>query len=186
MSTNTGRAPRVEDAVDRGDEGQRGHQHLVAGPDAERLQDEMQPRRAGIHRDGIGDVVLLGERLLEGAHLRPHRDPAAVDDRSERRLLILAEDRLGHQHHGVRQRRVRIQKNCVCLHVGSLARLEGRQQAGASDRFRFQRIALERGHHVVPAEILRLLEVLDAADVEPHALVQEGPHRKALSPACRG
>ena len=89
----------IEDAVRGGDEGERRHEDLVAGSDAQSFQDQVERGRAGIHGDRVARVVLLGEGAFEGANPIPHGDPAAVDDLGEGRLLLLPKYGLrDHQH----------------------------------------------------------------------------------------
>ena len=63
--------PGVDDRGDRGDEGHRHGDHLVARPDPGREQREMQRRGARVHRDGVPDAAVGREAPPRSA--RPGR-----------------------------------------------------------------------------------------------------------------
>ena len=58
-------APEVADDLGRRGERERGHEHLRARSDAERLGREVERRGAGVDRDRMRNADRLGEALLE-------------------------------------------------------------------------------------------------------------------------
>ena len=74
----------IADGRDRRDEGHGGRDHLVAWPDTEREQREMQRGGAGIQRHGFPGAGKGGEGLLEGIDLRTG-DVGAARQRLEHR-----------------------------------------------------------------------------------------------------
>ena len=87
MSTNTGVGPAVADRVGGGDEGMADRDHLVARPDAQGEQGQVQRRRAAGDRAGVAGADVGGELLLERGHLGPLGDPAGEDRLAARRRL---------------------------------------------------------------------------------------------------
>ena len=85
----------VADGVGGGDERVADRDHLVAGPDAEGEQGQVQRRRAARDGAGVRRADVRGELLLEGRDLRPLRDPAGEDRPAGRRGLLLAQARAG-------------------------------------------------------------------------------------------
>jgi hypothetical protein len=77
-STSTSRVgPQVARHLHRGGEGQRGRDHLVARPDADGLQRQVQAGGGGVDGDGLqATTQVVGKFLLEGLGLRPGRHPA--------------------------------------------------------------------------------------------------------------
>ena len=67
---------------------ERWDQYLVSATYAHVLECQMQTRRAGINRDGVGDAMLGGERFLKHPHAVAHRDPVARNHISECRLFV--------------------------------------------------------------------------------------------------
>jgi hypothetical protein len=69
--------PQVARHLHRGGEGQRGRDHLVARPDADGLQRQVQAGGGGVDGDGLqATTQVVGKFLLEGLGLRPGRHPA--------------------------------------------------------------------------------------------------------------
>ncbi len=101
MSARTGRRPAVHDRVERGDEGQRRRDDLVARPDAERQERDVQPRRGGRdrHREAAADIVR--ERRGELLDLGPRRDPPRAQRVHDLRDFLLAEPRPGKREKGI-------------------------------------------------------------------------------------
>ena len=83
----------MNDHVDGGDKGERGHDHLVARPDAQRLEDKEAARRPGRDADSVLGAAHRGEALFELAQLRAADDPAAADHGGGCRLLLASEER---------------------------------------------------------------------------------------------
>ena len=73
ISANTGTAAADDDRVDRRDERERGHDHLVAAPDAQGR--ERAPQRRGAVRDG--DRVAAAEQRARGAFELGDRAPVS-------------------------------------------------------------------------------------------------------------
>lgn len=98
-----GEVPRTDDVTEddigtdvahrvrRRDERQRRADHLVARPDAEGLQTQMEGRRAVRHRHDVVGADGTRERLLELLRARPHRQPSRLDRSPNRLPLGLAE-----------------------------------------------------------------------------------------------
>ena len=87
------RRAAVADDVGGGDEGVADRDHLVARPDAEGQQRQMQRRRAVRNGAGMRRADELRELPLEGRDLRSLRDPAAEDDAARRVGLALVHAR---------------------------------------------------------------------------------------------
>ena len=83
-SANTGLAPQVTTQLARGDEAARRHDDLVARPDAEAAQGQLQRHRAVGERDGVPAADRLGELGLELPPLvaGPVVDLARAQDRA--------------------------------------------------------------------------------------------------------
>ena len=71
-----GRRAAVDDRRGGGGERHRGHDHLVAGPDARGQVGEVQRGRAGGDGDRVLGAEVLRERALELGRPRAHREPA--------------------------------------------------------------------------------------------------------------
>ena len=76
MSAKTGVAPQCQTAFARRDERQRGHDHLVPGADARRVEGEMERGRAARRRHRLGGADAAREGLLELLDSRPLGQPA--------------------------------------------------------------------------------------------------------------
>ncbi len=74
-----GRGAGVDDGVDRGAEGQRRGDHLVAGPHPRREERQVEGRRARVHGDGVRGVLVGGEVALEPRHLGAGAEPSAAE-----------------------------------------------------------------------------------------------------------
>ena len=86
----------VADRVGGGDEGQRGHHHLVAGAEAERDQGQVQRGGAGTEGDGVLRADPLGEGPFEGGDPGALGDPAGAHRLGGGLGLLLAQP--GHHH----------------------------------------------------------------------------------------
>jgi hypothetical protein len=75
-------------------ERERGADHLVAGADPERVEDEDEGVRPVRDPHCIGHAEVGGGLLLEGAHLRAEDEPARVDNRPEAILQLLDQGRV--------------------------------------------------------------------------------------------
>ena len=69
------RGPDVHGAVGGRDERERRHDDLVAGPDAEQVQRQVQGGRARRDRDAVRGADAVGEARLELGDPRPLGDP---------------------------------------------------------------------------------------------------------------
>ena len=75
------RGAHLEDRVGDRDEGEGGHDDLVALADAQSEQSQMQARGAGADGDGVGHGVVGGERGLKGRQFGAHDSGAACAGR---------------------------------------------------------------------------------------------------------
>ena len=82
-STKTGGRADVHDREDRRDVGVGDGDDLVARPDPERPQGEMQRGRAAADADAMGDLPVGGELRLERGQVRTHREARAGQARLE-------------------------------------------------------------------------------------------------------
>ena len=87
------RGPRVGRRVGGRDEGHRGHDHLVARPEVQRREGEVQSRGARGGHDRMAYSRRLGEGGLERGGAGAHREPAGADDLSDGERLLVAEAR---------------------------------------------------------------------------------------------
>ena len=99
MSTNTGLCAAVADRVGGGDEGVADGDHLVAGPDAQGQEREVQRRGAVADRTGVRRPDQRGELALEARHLRTLREPPRPDDAGGGSGLGVAQQRPGDRDH---------------------------------------------------------------------------------------
>ena len=83
----------VLDRVRRRDEGHRGDQNLVPGPDAEHLQGEDQRCGARGQAPALGHAEVIGEHPLEALHLGAGPDPARTERVDDLGDLLLADHR---------------------------------------------------------------------------------------------
>ena len=90
-STSTGAAPTWTTGGRAGDERHRRRDDLIARPDPEAEQRQVQRRRAARHGDDVGDAEVVGELALEGVDLVAGREEQAVEHPPHRRLLGLAQ-----------------------------------------------------------------------------------------------
>ena len=89
------RRARMDDHVRRGRPGDRRGDHLVAGPDAERDERQVQRRRAGGDGQCVLDAEVLLERGLELARLGAAGEPAGAQRRDDLvDLLVVDRGRL--------------------------------------------------------------------------------------------
>ena len=93
------RRAAVADRVGGGDERVADGDDLVARPDADGQQRQVQRRRAVRDGAGVRRADELGELALERRDLRALRDPAGEDDAAGRFGLALVEHRLGDRDH---------------------------------------------------------------------------------------
>ena len=156
-------AAALADGVRRGDEGVADRHHLVARPDADGEEREVQ--RGGAVRDGagVGGADVGGELGLEGGDLRPLGEPAGEDDGGGGLGLLGAEDGLGDRDH---ERASRAAAAVSARHQATRSRdalVEGQRRAeaevggrggagGEAARHRVDRaLGLVDGHEVGPA-----------------------------------
>jgi hypothetical protein len=98
----------VQDRVGRGDERERGRDHLVALSHAGRPQGQVERRRSRRYGARTAGADASGERLLEGGQAWTERKLAGAQDLDDRALLLLAEhwagERDGLRDHGAATR----------------------------------------------------------------------------------
>ena len=80
-------------------ERQRRDDHLVARPDAEPGERDVEGRGAAVDRDRVAAPEIRLERRLEGARGRAEAEPAGGEDLRDRSRLLVAEDRTRHGDH---------------------------------------------------------------------------------------
>jgi len=73
-------AARVVDGAGRGEERERGTDHLVAGPEAQGLEREEDRVGAAGAGDRVPDVGQCGDALLQEAHFFAHDEGLTLDD----------------------------------------------------------------------------------------------------------
>jgi hypothetical protein len=101
-----GRRARVDDDVGRRRPGDRGRDHLVARPHADREQREVERRRSGGHRQHVLGLDELREAPLELGRARSGRQPARAQRLGDRLDLLVADRRrLETEHRGSLLRR---------------------------------------------------------------------------------
>ena len=81
----------VDDDVGRGRERDGRGDDFMAGADAQRLEREVQCRRARIYRHAMFRADVLGQLLFEAFRLRPCRDPARAKGVQNLALLLLTD-----------------------------------------------------------------------------------------------
>src|SRR5690606_13010241 len=86
-----GRHALIEQAVGRGDEAERGRDHLVARTPAGHPHGEVKRRRARGDGHGIRRADVGGELALEALLNGPQREPARAQDLEHELLLALAQ-----------------------------------------------------------------------------------------------
>ena len=86
-----GRRAGVDDHVRGRRPGDRRRDHLVAGPDAERDEREVQRGRARGDREHVLRLEVLGHPLLEQRGARPGRQPAGAERLGDGGDLLLAD-----------------------------------------------------------------------------------------------
>jgi hypothetical protein len=88
-----GGRPDVDDDVGRGHEGHRRGDHLVARPDAQGVQGEVQTGRAGVEGDGIRDPQVVCHQALEPLRARTGAQPARPQGRYHFGDLVVTDQR---------------------------------------------------------------------------------------------
>ena len=95
ISTKTGRAARVDDAVGRGDEAERRGDDLVARADAVGKQGDVQGRGPAAGGDGVFDAAHGGKGLLKGNDARALGEHARVQHLQDGGLFLLTDQGFG-------------------------------------------------------------------------------------------
>ena len=85
----------VDGHVCRGSEGPGRNDHLVAWPDAERLERQVEPGGRGVDRHRMMRAHEPGKARLELADFRPGGQPAGVQNREDSRSLGVGDRRPG-------------------------------------------------------------------------------------------
>lgn len=88
------RCAGIADGGDRRDEGHRRGDHLIARPDAEGEQRQVQRRRARVQRDRLARPAIGGEAALEGLDARAGDIGAARQGLEHRGIEFLANARI--------------------------------------------------------------------------------------------
>ena len=73
--------PEQDDGLGGGDEGERRGDHLVAGPDAEGHEGDLERVGARGTSDGVADAEVAGDGALELPHILAEDELAGVEDR---------------------------------------------------------------------------------------------------------
>jgi hypothetical protein len=97
-----GRRPAQHDEIDRGNPGHRGRYHFIAGPDAERVQDQVHPGRGRRQRDRVATAHRSAEPALELGALAARRDPAGLEHFSYRGDVLRRDRRAREGQEGLR------------------------------------------------------------------------------------
>ncbi len=92
--TNTGRRSPMDDDVGGRGKGDRRGDHLVARADANRLEREVQRRRARVHGHAVAGAGVGGKLLLERLGPRPGGDPPRTQRLEDRLLVVCVDQRL--------------------------------------------------------------------------------------------